>query len=473
MGERTLPAEYVYERALGAGAFGDVVLARQRSLSRMVAIKRIHRHVLTDADAIARFRREGQVLAGLRDPAIVRVYDFSTGEDTPGADALLVMEFVAGSPFDELIANHCLTTPQALGVLEDVARALTVAASAGVVHRDVKPSNVFVLDDGHAKLGDFGLARVLTDPSMFRTAGEIVGGTPAYFAPEVSQGGQPDTRSDAYSFAVMAYEALVGRRPIQADSPLALITAHWTQQPPQPEAIVPGFPVAAGNALMQGLDKRPEWRILPAELVRRLRSVPATDWPAVRPEVQPRVHDSQRDRDDDDTTMLGPASPGLAGPPVFIPRPATAPGPPRRRRRGLLVAVASGLAVIAAVTIVLVTRSDPVPPAKLTLASVAIAVAPANAVGHCPGALFDFVARILTNGSSGTLTADWSLPGGKQFDAGPIVVAQGRREVKVGVHFPVSGQQALRGRATVRVVAPGGVITAQSAEVSYTCAPVR
>ena len=206
MDERPLPPEFEFVRALGAGAFGDVVLARQRSLDRPVAIKRIHRHVLTDADALVRFRREGQVLAGLHDSAIVRVYDFVTN----GPDALLVMEFVAGAPFDDVLERRKLSTTDLLTVLDDVARALTVAAAAGVVHRDVKPGNVFVLDSGHAKLGDFGLARVLTDPAVFRTASEAASGTPAYFPPEVSQGAEPDSRSDAYSFAVMAYEALVG-----------------------------------------------------------------------------------------------------------------------------------------------------------------------------------------------------------------------------------------------------------------------
>lgn len=438
----------------------------------MVAIKRIHRHVLTDADAIARFRREGQVLAGLRDPAIVRVYDFSTGEDTPGADALLVMEFVAGSPFDDLLAHGSLTTSQALVVLEDVARALTVAASAGVVHRDVKPSNVFVLDDGHAKLGDFGLARVLTDPGVFRTAGEIVGGTPAYFAPEVSQGGQPDARSDAYSFAVMAYEALVGRRPIRADSPLALITAHWTQHAPSPETVVPGFPTTAGAALLHGLDKRPGARLLPAELMARLRSVPAAAWPAEGSIARQPVSE-------DSSTRMAPAPLPVTGSrPIRTdpgPRIPARPPPPRRtgRRRLLILAAASGLAAAAAVTIVLATRSEPADPPQLRVASVAITVAPADARGRCPGVQFDFVARMVTNGSAGRLTVNWSLPGGKHLDARPTAVAQGQREVQVGVHFPVSGQRPLSGRATAHIVAPGGVVTAHSAEIRYTCATDR
>jgi serine/threonine-protein kinase len=453
MDERPLPPEYEFVRALGAGAFGDVVLARQRSLDRLVAIKRIHRHVLTDADALVRFRREGQVLAGLHDPAIVRVYDFRTS----GADALLVMEFVAGAPFDDVLERRSLPTPALLTVLDDVARALTVAAAAGVVHRDVKPGNVFVLDGGRAKLGDFGLARVVTDPAVFRTAGGAASGTPAYFPPEVSQGAEPDPRSDAYSFAVMAYEALVGRRPILADSPMAMIAAHWVQPVPRPETLVPGFPSAAADALVQALDKRRDARLLPAELMTRLHAVPGSAWPATRaPRADPALAS--------DSTLI-------ASTPMFPPAASrstsTAVGQRRRWSWRLLVPLAALVGAAGTTGIVLARSggSDP-RPQRIAVRDVTVQVTPSSGRGRCPSAQFDFVGRIVTNGGAGQLTASWELPGGQRVAARPVDVAAGRRAVRVGVHFPVTGQRPLRGQATLRVEA-GTVVTAHSSQIHY------
>ena len=279
-GIRPLPAAYEFVRPLGAGAYGEVVLARQRSLDRLVAIKRIRHFALTDADARERFRREGTILARLSCPSIVTVYDFVVDD----AGALLVMEFVDGPTLADHIANGSLPFQAAVGVLADVADALTSAGRANVIHRDVKPGNVFVLRNGRAKLGDFGLARVVADPRIFRTASATVAGTPAYLPPEVSQrGADPDERSDAYSFAVMAFEVLTGTRPFDGDDALAVIAAHWSKTPPRADQLVQGLPRAAADALEHGLARDPARRLLPAQLAGALRSIPASEWPAQRP----------------------------------------------------------------------------------------------------------------------------------------------------------------------------------------------
>lgn len=273
-----VPQGYEFIRLLGAGGHGEVVLARHRALGREVAIKRILARHVNDEQASERFRREARVLASTSTATVVKVYDLIR-ED---AAAYLVMEHVDGSSLSQILDGGPLPAADAIAILRDVAQALAVMEGKGVVHRDVKPGNVFVLTDGSAKLGDFGLARVLNDASIFRTAGPSDLGTPAYFPPEVSKdGAEPDSRSDAYSFAVMAYEVLTGHLPLTGPNPMSMITAHWLKEPTDPREHLPGFPDLAWTALRSGLAKDPGLRSSPTDLVDQLSAVPADAWPAV------------------------------------------------------------------------------------------------------------------------------------------------------------------------------------------------
>ena len=273
--DRLLPPGYEYLRTLGSGGFGEVVLATQVSVGRSVAVKRLHAPQAS-GDNLDRFRREGHVLASTDHPAVVKVFDMVADQGV----LFLVMEYVPGDPLSSILEHGAMPARRALVVLRDVADALSAATAVGVVHRDIKPGNVFVLPSGHAKLGDFGLARVADDGSVFRTQAGPALGTPAYYAPELSRdGAEADARSDAYAFAVMAYEMLVGRRPFEADDAIALLTAHWRLEPPDPAELVEGFPRAGADALLAGLVKEPQARLLPSELVRRLEAVPAAEWP--------------------------------------------------------------------------------------------------------------------------------------------------------------------------------------------------
>ena len=386
-GIRPLPAAYEFVRPLGAGAYGEVVLARQRSLDRLVAIKRIRHFALTDADARERFRREGTVLARLSCPSIVTVYDFVVDD----AGALLVMEFVDGPTLADHIANGSLPFQAAVGVLADVADALTSAGRANVIHRDVKPGNVFVLRNGRAKLGDFGLARVVADPSIFRTASATVAGTPAYLPPEVSQRGvDPDERSDAYSFAVMAFEVLTGTRPFDGDDALAVIAAHWSKTPPRADQLVPGLPPAAANALEHGLARDPARRLLPAQLAGALRSIPASEWPAQRPNgarhspVPP----------EGSTRIAPPSSVPLPLPPRSAPSAPPRLGPQTvdhcRSARGCRRRGGRGCCFGCA---------HRPPPQRPSVQSASVVVDPLT--GRCPRHRFTFQARVVTNGASG------------------------------------------------------------------------
>ena len=273
-----VPSGYEYVRRLGAGGFGEVFLARQVAVGRLVAIKRILPRALSDSDNVERFRREARVLAATDSPAVVRVFDLSTQD----GNLYLVMEYVPGRTLTDLIAGGPLPAAEGLRILADVAEALREMASHGLVHRDVKPGNVLVLPDGHAKLADFGLARAVADTSAFRTAGGTPSGTPAYFAPEISLGThEPDARSDGYSFAVMTYEVLTGRRPFDAPDALSMLMAHWEREPVPPQEALPGLPAEVCAALLAGLTKSPETRPLPHELVGRLAKIAPERWPAV------------------------------------------------------------------------------------------------------------------------------------------------------------------------------------------------
>ncbi len=155
---------------------------------------------------------------------MVRVHDVRFTDAEPS----IIMEYVPGEPLDALLEQRLLTgiLSEELVILRDVATALETAAAKGIAHRDVKPANVFVLPDGHGKLGDFGLARIATNQNIFRTATDTIGGTPAYLPPEVAMGtSEPDSRSDTYSFAVMARDA---DRPATVREPriMGLIAAH-------------------------------------------------------------------------------------------------------------------------------------------------------------------------------------------------------------------------------------------------------
>jgi eukaryotic-like serine/threonine-protein kinase len=440
-----LPRGYEPVRVLGAGGYGEVVLARQVSLDRLVAVKRIHGYLLTGPDDQARFRREAQVLAALDAATVVRVHDFISD----GPTAYLVMEHVPGRTLADILEDGGLPVPQALSVLRDVAEALRAADAKGVVHRDVKPGNVFVLPDGRAKLGDFGLARVVADPAVFRTTDGSVSGTPAYFAPE-SGLDDPDIRSDAYSFGAMAYEVLTGHLPFEMDDTAQLLAAHLHREPPAADQVVPGFPAAASRALASSLAKAPAARPLPWELVGRLDAVPTEQW----------------------SGRLPPSRPGRAPETVRTPveRPREVPALPigrQRRRPPVLLSAAAAVALGAAVLLLRPTDDgDQVGP--LVVERVGVEVDPADGVGTCPRATFTFSAAIETDGGAGDLRVAWTRPDGRDSEPAVIDVSEGRSTSTAVLTFEVTGELPLDGVAVLRVLEPTET-SATSPPVAYRC----
>ena len=447
-----LPRGYEPVRVLGSGGYGEVVLAKQMSLNRMVAVKRIHAYLLTGPDDQARFRREAQVLAALDAPCIVRVHDFIT----EGPATFLVMEHVPGQTLADMLDAGPVPVEQALVVLRDVAEALRTADRSGVVHRDVKPGNVFVLPDGRAKLGDFGLARVMTDPSVFRTTDGTVAGTPAYFPPE-SGASDPDIRSDAYSFGAMAFEVLTGRLPFEGDDTAQLLAAHLTAPPPAAEEIVPGFPPAAARALEAALAKDPASRLLPWELVDRLERVPADQWPRSTTPVEPgRAPETVR-------TPAEQPPPRVQAPVPTLPR--------SRRRTGRAVVVGAVVAVALAAAALTLLRDgaddggDGVDP--LAVEGVDVTVDPADGVGTCPRARFEFTAVLRTTGA-GTARVVWTRPDGRAAEPAELRVEPGQRTATAVLAFEVTGELPLEGSAVLEVLEPTA-LRGTSPPVSYRC----
>lgn len=461
-----MPPGYRYLRHLGAGGFGDVHLAEHTATGRRVAVKHIQPHHLADPDMLARFRREAQVLAATDVTTVVRVYDL----DLDGDPACLLMEYVPGVTLWDLMEQAPLPAWQALIALRDVADALRSMAEHGLVHRDIKPSNVFVLPDGRAKLGDFGLARPVVADGGFRTTGPAAG-TPAYFPPEVSAGRMEATvESDAYSFAVMAYEVLTGVRPIDAPDAISMITAHWTQPPREVTDAMPGFPLAAAAVLMRALAKEPEGRPLPHELMAALESVPEEQWPS---------NDRSPVEVPDAPSVEGHVVPAR-GAPVTVLAPGEGTGPPaptRRlpghsaRKRGA-VAVAACVLLAAAVAAAVVWwphdgdgGAGQRPPADVAVTAVAVSADPS--VARCPTATVHLVARISTNGSAGTVSVTWLLPDGTHGPRQSFALAEGQHDVVAMLDATLTGSRPIDGDATA-VVKPSGL--RGSTPVRYRCA---
>ena len=260
-----MPAGYRFVRELGSGGAGWVALAEHEVLHRWVAVKTVYGGGI-DVAGRHRLEREGQALARLVHPGIVRVYEMTE----VAGDAVLVMEYVAGADLSKHLLERSLPAAVLVRVLSDVASALDFAAGNGIVHRDVKPANILVTSDGRGKLADFGIARLSRAAAAFRTTQGVAIGTPRYASPE--QMLDPDHESpasDAYSFAVMLYEAYLGELPFTGDAAM-LLARHAIASPVAPQQVRPELDDATAGLLVAGLAKDPAARPSPAQLMRAL-----------------------------------------------------------------------------------------------------------------------------------------------------------------------------------------------------------
>ncbi|HEU5157381.1 MAG TPA: serine/threonine-protein kinase [Streptosporangiaceae bacterium] len=250
--ELVLSNRYRLERQIAAGGMGEVWEATDELLIRPVAVKLLRREYISDEAARSRFRAEARFAAALQHGGIAQVYDYGEQDDL----AYLVMELVPGEPLSKiLIRNKALSTEAALDLVSQAARALQVAHSAGIIHRDIKPGNLMVTGDGTVKITDFGIARN-GQVSELTQAGMVMG-TAHYVSPEQASGKDITPATDLYSLGVVAYECLAGRPPFDADSAVAIALKHVRETPPE---LPPEVPAPVRELVRQLLSKDPAAR---------------------------------------------------------------------------------------------------------------------------------------------------------------------------------------------------------------------
>lgn len=240
----TVDGRYTVRSRLARGGMSTVYLATDQRLERDVALKVLHPHLANDPTFLERLSREAKAAASLSHPHIVGVLD--QGED--GHIAYLVMEYVKGHTLRDTLGEQGPLPPRlALALIDPVIEGLAAAHRSGLIHRDVKPENVLIADDGRIKVGDFGLARAI---SANTSTGALIG-TVAYLAPELVLGQPADARSDIYSAGIMLYEMLTGKQPYVGDSPIQVAYQHVN-------AVV-GRPSDAAPGLAEDLDELVQW----------------------------------------------------------------------------------------------------------------------------------------------------------------------------------------------------------------------
>ena len=254
---------YEIDARLGAGAMGEVYAARHVNLGKRVAIKVIRQRLSEDNAAIERFAMEARTLAQIQHPAIVAVEHI--GELADGR-AFFVMELLRGETLFERLRRGRIALPEALRILDQMARGLEAAHTQGVTHRDLKPENTFLAhlpdEPSIIKLVDFGLAKIhVSDHRVERTQSGVALGTPMYMSPEQARGPDVDHRTDIYSLGCVAYELVLGQAPFpHARTVPELYAAHLHESPPLPRSIWPEIPPQLDLALFAMLAKDPAHR---------------------------------------------------------------------------------------------------------------------------------------------------------------------------------------------------------------------
>lgn len=329
-----LPARFQVEGRLGEGGMGEVVLAHDRLLRRRVSIKVLKPYLADDPVARTRFEREARAAAGLHHPNVVVIHDIFADLPRP----LFVMELVEGHSLQESLAKHGALPPEeAIRIGTAVADALEAAHARGIIHRDVKPANVLLGDDGAIKVADFGIA--WAQPWTPLSGDATVHGTPHYYSPEQARGERVEPRSDIYSLGVVLFEMLAGRVPFDGPSPVAVGLKHVNEEPPPIGDLVPGVTPALAAIVHRCLAKDPSSRFSTAsEVAAGLR---ASGQEPVDNKMSPGGGraTSLAPGQGQPTTRLSPEGP---------PTRAEAQSEPRHRRGWLIAALAGGLAVLSA-----------------------------------------------------------------------------------------------------------------------------
>ncbi len=352
-----LDGRYRVDARIAVGGMATVYRGLDTRLDRAVALKVMHPSLAADASFVERFIREAKSVARLSHPNVVGVFD----QGADGPYVFLAMEYVAGCTLRDVLRERTALPPRAaLDVVEPVLAALGAAHRAGFVHRDMKPENVLIGDDGRVKVADFGLVRAVG--SATQTTGSLLG-TASYLAPEQIEHGTADTRTDVYACGVVLYEMLTGGKPHTGDTPAQVLFGHLNADVPPPSDAVPGLAaeldrvVAAATA--RDAEGRPHDAVALLALVREARAALTDDQlDLVPPSATDRAPVGE-DGPEAVTSVIARPLPAAGGsgdvrhtsrldvPPDTRPQPAPVPsrsGP--LARRGVLTAVAAVLVVL-------------------------------------------------------------------------------------------------------------------------------
>ncbi|MEV4918067.1 Stk1 family PASTA domain-containing Ser/Thr kinase [Streptomyces tirandamycinicus] len=353
---QVLDGRYRVDARIAVGGMATVYRAVDTRLDRLVALKVMHPALAADASFVERFIREAKSVARLSHPNVVGVYD----QGAQGAYVYLAMEYVAGCTLRDVLRERGALRPRAaLDILEPVLAALGAAHRAGFVHRDMKPENVLIGDDGRVKVADFGLVRAVG--SVTSSTGSLLG-TVSYLAPEQIQSGTADTRADVYACGVVLYEMLTGAKPHSGDTPAQVLYRHLGEDVPPPSAAVPGLAPELDGLVSAATARDPESR--PGDAVallgrtREARAALGDDQlDAVPPQARTPVVETPAGSEDRTSVIARPLPtaggtvertsllempPG--GPPPSRPEGRRLPAP----RRGVLAAVVAVLLLLGA-----------------------------------------------------------------------------------------------------------------------------
>jgi serine/threonine-protein kinase len=255
-----LEGRYRVDAKIATGGMSTVYRGLDVRLDRPVALKVMDTRYANDGQFLTRFQREARAVARLKDPGLVAVYD----QGLDGSHPFLVMELIEGGTLRELLRERGPMPPHAAAaVLRPVLGGLATAHHAGLVHRDVKPENVLISDDGEVKLVDFGLVRAVAEAGITSTS--VILGTAAYLSPEQVSSGAADARSDVYAVGILAYELLTGTTPFSGDNPLTVAYQRIDHDVPSPSTVINGVPHQFDEFIARATARNPDERFVDAE----------------------------------------------------------------------------------------------------------------------------------------------------------------------------------------------------------------